>query len=181
MGKIIAFSGSSSSVSINQHLVHVVAKHITEHEVQILSLIDYPAPVFSSDLKNSEGVPQSIQDLHALMSEADGFLISTPEHNGSMPAVFKNTIDWLSMLGQKVFHEKPTFFMSTSPGPRGGVSALKHLVDIMPFRGAQIVGHYSLPSFGENVIDDAINPERLAEILEPLKALELAVAESTQV
>src|SRR3989338_7298357 len=136
MGKIIAFSGSSSSVSINQRLVHIVANYITTHEVQILSLIDYPAPVFSADLRDKEGVPQTIKDLHVLMREADGFLISTPEHNGSMPAVFKNTIDWLSMLGPKVFHEKPTVFLSTSPGPRGGASALKHVVEIMPFRGA---------------------------------------------
>lgn len=181
MGKIIAFSGSSSSASINQRLVQMVVKSITKHEVQVLSLIDYPAPVFSADLMSSEGVPQSIQRLHALMGQADGFLISTPEHNGSMPAVLKNTIDWLSMMGPKLFHEKPTVFMSTSPGPRGAMSSLQHLLDIMPFRGAQIVGHYSLPNFEENVKDETLSPERMTEISVVISALEQAVEEGIKV
>lgn len=172
MGKIIAFSGSNSSTSINQQLIHAVGGMIENNEVEILDLRDYEAPLFGVDLLEESGVPQSMQDLKSKMMEADGYIISTPEHNGSMPAVLKNTIDWLSKIDHKVFAEKPTVFLSTSPGPRGGISALQHLVDIMPYRGAKIVGSYALGSFGENMIDGQLNQDKAEEIKSVLRKLE---------
>ena len=113
--------------------------------------------------------------LEEKMNEADGFIVSSPEHNGSMPAVLKNTIDWLSRIEQKVFNDKPTVFMSTSPGPRGGASALGHLVDVMPYRGANVVGHYSLGSFGEHYSEGVLDESTSSEIKEVLDILVKAI------
>jgi NAD(P)H-dependent FMN reductase len=128
-------------------------------------------------LKEAEGVPESMQSLHEKMKAADGLIVSAAEHNGSMAAVLKNTFDWLSMLEQKFFLNKPTVFLSTSPGPRGASSSLKHLVEIMPFRGANIVGHFSLPSFYDNVKEGAVNSRFHAEILTLIRKLEETVNE----
>ena len=87
------------------------------------------------------------------MGEADGFIVSSPEHNGSMPAFFKNTIDWISRMDGKVFNDKPTVFLSTSQGPRGGLSALTHILAIMPYQGAEVIGGHSLGSFDEKVVN----------------------------
>lgn len=174
MGKIIAFSGSNSSASINQKLIESSAGLFEKHEVEVLNLRDYIAPLFSADLLGS-GIPDSMQQLKAKIDAADGILISSPEHNGSMSAVLKNTIDWMSMIDQKVFGEKPTVFLSTSPGPRGGVSALDHLVAIMPYRGAKIVGHFALGSFGEHYDDGKLDQETSELIKNEINKLEEAI------
>lgn len=171
MSKILAFSGSNSKDSINQQLVHAVAPLVEGHEVEVISLRNYAAPVYGIDLEVEEGIPDSMKSLKEKMKEADGFIVSTPEHNGSMSAVLKNTIDWLSRIEQKVFDDKPTVFMSTSPGPRGGASALEHLVAVMPYRGASIVGHYSLGSFGDHYSSGSLDDTTVLEVKEVLKSL----------
>lgn len=172
MGKIIAFSGSNSKASINQQLVIATSKLVQNNEVEVIDLRDYPAPIYGIDLETEEGMPVSMTTLKEKMKSADGFIVATPEHNGSMSALLKNTIDWLSRIEQKVFDDKPTVFMSTSPGPRGGASALEHLVTVMPYRGANIVGHYSLGSFGENYSDGTLSESSAIEISAIIAKLE---------
>lgn len=46
------------------------------------------------------------------------------------------------------------FLMSTSPGKRGGKSALNAALERFPFMGAQIISNFSLPSFMENFNPD---------------------------
>ncbi|MFT6244554.1 MAG: NAD(P)H-dependent FMN reductase [Salibacteraceae bacterium] len=164
MGKILAFSGSNSKNSINQKLILVTSEIVEGHEVEVINLRDYDAPLYGIDLEIESGIPASMKRLSEKMSAVDGYIISTPEHNGSMSALLKNTIDWLSRIEQKAFQNKPTVFMSTSPGPRGGISALSHIVDVMPYRGAEVVGHYALGSFDEHYKDGTLDATTKAEI-----------------
>ncbi len=177
MKKILAFSGSNSSESINQKLINAVVEHLSGVEVEVLNLRDYPAPVYGIDLEKEDGFPEQMQALLLKMDDADGYLVSSPEHNGSMPAVLKNTVDWLSRMGKKTFQEKPTLFLSTSPGARGGASALDHLLTIMPYRGAKIVGGYSLGSFHEHYLEGVLSEEKIKEIQPLLDKLVEAVNE----
>ncbi len=174
MKKIIAFSGSNSSTSINQQLVKFMASQLKEVEVEVLDLRDFEAPVFGTDLEAEIGSPESMKALFEKMSSADGFIVSTPEHNGYMPAVFKNTIDWLSRMGRKVFNEKPVVFTSASPGGRGGASALGQMLGVMPHQGAKIVGSHSVGSFFDNFKDgsliDGEDKEAIKKILSELEA-----------
>jgi chromate reductase len=60
-------------------------------------------------------------------------LFITPEYNRSIPGVLKNAIDVGSRpYGKSSFNGKPTGIISNSPGPLGGVSAAKHLQNILP-------------------------------------------------
>ncbi len=174
MKKILAFAGSNSSTSINHQLLEVLAKEVTV-EFELISLRDYEAPLFGVDLKNEQGVPESMSLLMEKMKSADGLIVSAAEHNGSMAAVLKNTFDWLSMLEQKFLLNKPTVFLSTSPGPRGAASSLGHLVEIMPFRGADIVGHMSVPSFYDNVKEGEIEPELKEQLICLIRTLESTI------
>jgi len=171
MKKILAFAGSNSSTSINHQLLEAIGKEV-QVEFELVSLRDYEAPLFGADLKNEQGVPDSMVALHDKMQSADGILLSAAEHNGSMAAVLKNTFDWLSMLEQKFFLNKPTVFISTSPGPRGAASALKHLVEIMPF---DIVGHMSVPSFFDTVKDGEIASSVKGDVVALIRTLETTI------
>lgn len=176
MKKIIAFSGSNSATSINQQLIHAIAGTVSGIEVEVLSLRDFEAPIFGIDLEAELGFPESMQALFDKMSTADGFIVSTPEHNGFMPAVLKNTMDWLSRMGRKVFNEKPVVFLSASPGGRGGASALGQMLAIMPHQGAQVIGGHSVGAFFDKFKEGALvdGVDKVA-ILKLVKELEQAL------
>lgn len=172
MKKVLAFAGSNSKQSLNQLLVKGASDLLTDIEVKIVSLRDFEAPLYGIDIEVDKGFPKSMVELYNLFTEVDGFIIGVPEHNGSMPAVLKNTLDWISRQGGKIFQNKPVVFLGTSPGGRGGASAMKHVLEIMPHRGANIIGHYSLPNFNDHYINNTFTStvsEELNVLMDELK------------
>ncbi len=78
------------------------------------------------DAMNSEldQAPASAVALRAAAAEADAALVVTPEHNGTIPAVLKNAIDWLSRpFGNGALKDKPLAVIGGSAGQYGGVWA----------------------------------------------------------
>ena len=68
-------------------------------------------------------------------------LFVTPEYNRSISGVLKNAIDVGSRpYGKSSFLGKPTGIVSNSPGALGGVSAAKHLQNILPGISGLIMG-----------------------------------------
>jgi chromate reductase, NAD(P)H dehydrogenase (quinone) len=75
------------------------------------------------------------------LQQSSGVLLVTPEYNRSIPGVLKNAIDVGSRpYGKSSFLDKPTGIISNSPGPLGGVSAAKHLQNILPGISGPILG-----------------------------------------
>ncbi len=69
-------------------------------------------------------MPASVTALRAAAAEADATLVVTPEYNGSIPAVIKNAIDWLSRpFGDGALKDKPLAVIGGSYGQYGGVWA----------------------------------------------------------
>ncbi len=67
------------------------------------------------------------------LQKSNGVLFVTPEYNRSISGVLKNAIDVGSRpYGKSSFNGKPTGIVSNSPGQLGGVSAAKHLQNILP-------------------------------------------------
>ena len=66
-------------------------------------------------------------------------------------------------------------FLATSPGPRGGASVLSHLVQIMPYRGAHIVGSHAVGSFQDKTVDNDLIGSDKEEIQALVAALESKV------
>lgn len=168
MKKILAFSGSNSSVSINQRFINAVSK--LGDGIDVIDLRDYDAPIYSQDIEGATGLPQNILKLYDLIQQYDSIIISSPEHNG-LPTVFlKNTFDWLSRnKGQKFLQDKNVLLLSTSPGANGGASGLAKLEQVIPYWGATVTGKYSLGSFASKV--DADNNLTLQEDQDALKIL----------
>jgi NAD(P)H-dependent FMN reductase len=159
MKKILAFAGSNSSTSINHQLVVAVSNMVDFAQVDVISLRDYGVHMFGVDIEAEEGFPAKMVELIELIRLYDGFIISTPEHNSMPPAFFLNIIDWLSRLDRSIFGGKPTLVMSTSPGPRAGISALTILENTLPRFGADVAGAYAFPSFNDNLKDLIIHNE----------------------
>jgi chromate reductase, NAD(P)H dehydrogenase (quinone) len=89
------------------------------------------------------------------VQKSNGVLFVTPEYNRSIPGVLKNVIDVASRpYGKSSFLGKPTGIISNSPGPLGGVSAAKHLQNILPGITGPILGQ---PEIYLNGVGDAFD------------------------
>jgi len=89
------------------------------------------------------------------LQKSNGVLFVTPEYNRSIPGVLKNAIDVGSRpYGKSSFLGKPIGIVGTSPGATGGVSAVKHLQNIMPGIAGPILGQ---PEIYLNGVGDAFD------------------------
>lgn len=136
--RILAFAGSARQQSWNHRLVQVAAAGAAAAgaDVTLISLGDYPLPVFDEDLEAEQGTPDAAKQLKQLFLEHDGLLISAPEYNSSITPLLKNTIDWVSRRAEgeppkAAFLGKVAALMSTSPGALGGLRGLVHVRSIL--------------------------------------------------
>ena len=66
--------------------------------------------------------------------------------------------------------------MSTSTGPRGGVSALTILENTLPRFGSEVAGVYAFPSFKENLKDlNFQNEEELQKLIAEIQKLKYKI------
>lgn len=136
--RLLAFAGSLRTGSFNRKLIRTLeaGARAAGAEVTHLELREYLLPVYDGDIE-AAGMPEVVRRLQQLMREHDGLLISTPEYNGSMPALVKNTLDWISrpMLdgksGTALFRGKVAGICSASPGALGGIRSLIVLRDAL--------------------------------------------------
>lgn len=144
--KILALSGSTREGSYNKILVKEAAEIAQKMgaQVKIVDLRDYAMPYYDADLEAKLGMPKSAKDLRRLMLESDGFIIASPEYNGSLSAILKNTLDWASRSkegqpSRDAFKGKKVAIMSISPGPGGGARGLVHLRAVIENIGGEVV------------------------------------------
>ena len=144
--RLLAFAGSLREGSYNRRLIPVLAEgaRAAGAQVTLIELRDYPLPVYDGDIE-AAGMPTQARQLQQLMREHDGLLISTPEYNGSMPALIKNTLDWISRplkdgrMGTALFQDKVAGIVSASPGALGGLRSLLVLRDALAKLGLVVV------------------------------------------
>ena len=137
--KLLALAGSTRTGSFNQALLDlaVAAARTQGAEVTAIRLKDFDLPIYDGDTE-ANAFPQAARDLKALFRAHHGFLIATPEHNGSTSAVLKNAIDWASrptdgetMITLSAFRGKVAGLMSASISPFGGLRGITHLRQIL--------------------------------------------------
>jgi chromate reductase len=86
---------------------------------------------FNQDLEAAP--PADWVKFRETLQASNAVLFVTPEYNRSISGVLKNAIDVGSRpYGKSSFNGKPVGLVSSSPGPLGGVSAAKHLQNILP-------------------------------------------------
>lgn len=129
MLRIAAFAGSLRRRSLNRRLLEAAverARALEDVEVDVIDLREYPLPMFDGDLHERDGVPRAGQQIHDRIAATDAVLVANPEYNGGYPAVFKNTVDWVSRIDMLLFHPRYVGLLSATPGKSGGIRGLEH-------------------------------------------------------
>jgi chromate reductase len=131
----------------NPHSVAVIVGSLRKEAFSLRianALARLAPPSLKLDVVTLHGISFFNQDLEAnppadwvafrdKIKAAGAVLFVTPEYNRSVPGVLKNAIDVASRPpGKSSFNGRPIGIIGTSPGAHGGVSAVKHLQQILP-------------------------------------------------
>lgn len=124
---VLVLVGSLRAASINRQLAELAIDVAPEGVT--LELFDRlgELPFYNEDIDNDLGmdtVAEPVAALREAAARAGAALVVTPEYNGSIPAVLKNAIDWLSRpFGNGALNGKPIAVIGSALGQYGGVWA----------------------------------------------------------
>ncbi len=147
--RILVMAGSSRSGSLARRLAAATVAPLKGKGAMVdhVELADYPMPLYNGDMEAESGLPDAAVALQRKLFESQGLLVVSPEYNGSITPLLKNTLDWCSRpnpadptrSGGAVFAGRAAAAMASSPGPMGGVRVLFHLRDILGYLGLQVI------------------------------------------
>ncbi len=176
--KILVIPGSLRTGSHNVRLAAAAAYEFAQAGVDVtrISLGDFPLPIYDGDLQAKSGVPKHAVNLKRMIGAHHGVLLVTPEYNSSVPALVKNTIDWITRVQDpqesrgQVFRERPFAIAAASEGRLGGTRALAALRLILSACHAIVIPNQLALSFANQAYDDMDRLKNPADI-EALRAL----------
>ncbi len=138
--RLLVFGASLRGGSLNDRLASLAAC-VAEAKgglVDRARLADFDCPSYDHDVEVGDGVPSGARRLRERLLGSDAFLIVSPEYNGSMPGVLKNSIDWVSRIRPQPFNGRQGLLMSASPSMAGGNRGLWSLRVPLEHLGARV-------------------------------------------
>ncbi|ORB34218.1 FMN reductase [Mycobacterium paraseoulense] len=141
--------GSLRTASVNRQIAELAAAVAPEGvSVTIFEgLNDVPFYNEEIDEAMNPDAPRlaPVAALRAAAADADAALVVTPEYNGSIPAVIKNAIDWVSRpFGDGALKGKPLAVIGGGFGRYGGVWAHDETRKSFGIAGARVVDSIKL-------------------------------------
>ena len=137
--RILVFAGSIRMGSFNARLAALAAKELTiaDADVSLISLTDFPLPLYDGNLEQLNGPPANAVKLKRLFGAHQGVFIASPEYNASITPLLKNTIDWVSRVRDTrdpplaAFKNRVFALGAASNGAYGGMRSLMALRQIL--------------------------------------------------
>ena len=173
---ILVFAGSIRRESVNRKLARVAAQAVETAggQATLLELADFPMPLYNGDMEAESGPPENAFRLQEIIAAHDGLIVVSPEYNHSIPALLKNTLDWVSrtprVKGANPFAGKVTGLMAASPGALGGLQGLDTVQRVLTTVGALVLPKMVAVPRADKVFDpegrltDEASARRVAEL-----------------
>ncbi|MFE2414026.1 NAD(P)H-dependent oxidoreductase [Kitasatospora sp. NPDC059408] len=137
---ILALSGSLRAGSHNRQLAETAVQLAPDGVAVELYEGLAAIPFYNEDTDHPDTVPAAAAALRDAAARADAIMLFTPEHNGTMSAVLKNAIDWLSRPhGAGALAAKPVAVLSATFGQYGGVWAQAEARKALGVAGAVVI------------------------------------------
>lgn len=180
---LLVFSASLRTDSLNTRLSSLVTASIEEQGgvVDRATMGDFDAPSYNGDVEGAVGLPAGARAFRTRLEAAHGFVIVSPEYNGSMPGALKNVIDWVSRVRPQPFNERHGLLLSASPSMAGGNRGLWALRVPLEHLGARVYPDMFSLAQAHRAFDDEgrIADERLAARLHDTVANFLDLVEAS--
>ena len=163
---ILIISATSRNNLELSNKIHDITKTINSN-CELINIEDYDIPLYTPILQK-DGTPESVKNLIPKFIEANGFIISAPEYNGSIPPVLTNLIAWISVSTdqwREVFNGKKALIGTHSGG--GGNNFIQSMKIQLGHLGAIVLPRTivvnSYTKFDEDSTKDKI--QQLNELL----------------
>ncbi|MGW1720778.1 NAD(P)H-dependent oxidoreductase, partial [Streptomyces sp. NPDC002156] len=163
--RILALVGSLRAGSHNRQLAEAAVKLAPEGAEVVLYEGLADIPFYNEDIDVEGSVPAAAAALREAAGTADALLLFSPEYNGTIPAVLKNAIDWLSRpYGAGALADKPVAVVGTAFGQFGGVWAQDETRKAVGIAGAKVLEDVKLSIPGSVVRFAETHPADDAEV-----------------
>lgn len=163
---VLTLVGSLRSGSTNLQLAEAVVVNAPDGvDVNVFSGLE-SLPFYNEDIDVEGQVPEAAAALREAAGAADAFVLVSPEYNGTMPAVLKNAIDWLSRpYGAGALTGKPTAVIGTAFGRFGGAWAQDEARKAAGIAGAKVLEDIKLSIPGSLTRFAELHPKDDAEVV----------------
>ncbi|OZC43497.1 FMN reductase [Rhodococcus sp. WWJCD1] len=122
-------------------------------------------PFYNEDIDVEGSAPAAALALRAAAEKASALLLVTPEYNGTIPAVLKNAIDWLSRpYGAGAMVGKPVVVISASPSGNGAKWAHEDTSKAVRIAGGSVLEDVQLSIGGTMDKFGSAHPSENAEV-----------------
>lgn len=118
-------SGSPRSNSLTHRVALFLKNYLSEkseHSVDIIDVREWNIPQLEGAWMSAEKAPEELRPLAQRMFSADGFILVSPEYNGSYSGALKNLLDHFPKQVRKPFG-----VVTASPGALGGIRAAQQM------------------------------------------------------
>ncbi|ALG84047.1 NAD(P)H-dependent oxidoreductase [Gordonia phthalatica] len=161
---IAVLVGSLRSGSHNRALAELAVANAPEGVE--LTIVDGLAelPFYNEDLDVEGSVPANVAALRESLAGVDAFLFVTPEYNGTIPAVLKNAIDWLSRpYGAGALAGKPAGVIGAALGRYAGTWSRQDTRKSIGVAGAKVVENVEIGIGTGNLGDEGVATDAIVE------------------
>jgi NAD(P)H-dependent FMN reductase len=178
MTDILVLVGSLRAGSTNQQIAETAVSNAPDGVSLTVFSELATLPFYNEDIDTESTVPPAVSLFRDAIGAADAILVVTPEHNGTIPAVLKNAIDWASRpYGASQLSGTPVAVIGSAFGQFGGVWAQDETRKAFGIAGATVLEDIKLAIPGSVVRfadlhprDDAEVVGQLAEVVEAVVA-----------
>lgn len=124
--RILVVSGSTRRASVHSLIARTVAAELERQgrDHLLVDLAEFDLPLYQGDLEAEHGVPAAAHRLAELLQSSGGLLVATPEYNGAVGPLLKNTVDWITRVDIGVLRDTFIGLIAASPGRGGAVRGL---------------------------------------------------------
>ena len=135
MMKLIAIVGTNAKKSYNRKLLQFMKRHFAKKaDIELMEIAE--VPMFNET--DDQTQTAIIQTFNTKISEADGVIIATPEHNHSIPSSLNSLLEWLS-FNIHPLDGKPVMIVGASYDVQGSSRAQLHLRQVLDAPGVNAI------------------------------------------
>lgn len=146
---VLIGSLSADSVTMKGAKVAIQAARTAGAEVEIFDLRERPLPMYDPE-DEGKYEEENVKAFVELMTQADGFILGSPEYHNGISGVFKNSLDF---IGSTQFANKPVGLIASAGGPVA-TNTLNQMLTILRSLHAYVVPQFASVGYGVTFKED---------------------------
>jgi NAD(P)H-dependent FMN reductase len=177
---VLVLVGSLRAASVNRQLAETAtAVAPAGAEVTVFDGLG-DVPFYNEDIDVAGSIP-AVEALREAAGRADALLLLTPEYNGTIPAVLKNAIDWISRpYGTGAVKDKPVAVISASPSGNGAQWAHEDTRKAVRIAGGKVLEDVTLAIGGTIDKFGDRHPRENAEVAQQVAGVVASLVDATK-